>query len=195
MHAEVTTSPSASAPTPVPVPAITQTTIPAATQIAIRLISAIDGDTAQPGQVFAASVDSAVSVNGHVFIPRFANAQVRLLSASKVGRFKDNPKLDLALVNFTIQDRRYNVESAVYEATSGGRGKRTGKFAGIGGAVGTVVGGIEHGGKGLVEGGGAGAAAGGGAAALTGNRELKLPAESRLSFTLDAPVTGAPRTR
>ena len=176
-------------------PASTQTTIPAATQIAVRLINAIDGDTAQPGQVFAASVDGAVSINGQVVIPRFANAQVRLLSASKAGRFKGDAKLDLALANFTVQGRRYDVQSGVYEATSSGRGKRTSKFAGIGGAVGAVVGGIEHGGRGLLEGGGAGAAAGGGAAALTGNRELELPAESRLSFTLNAPVTVAASVR
>ena len=189
VHAETNTSPPAPPPAPVAVPASTQVTIPAATQIMVRLIGAIDGDTAQPGQLFAASVDSPVSVNGQVVIPRFANAQVRLLSAAKAGRFKGNAKLDLALANLTIQGHRYDVESAVYEATSGGRGKRTGKFAGIGGAVGSVVGGIEHGGKGLLEGAGAGAAAGGGAAALTGDRELELPAESRLSFSLKAPIT------
>jgi serine/threonine protein kinase len=189
VHAETITTSPAPSPAPAPVPTTTQVTIPAATQIAVRLINSIDGDTAQPGQVFAASVDSAVSVDGQVVIPRFADAQVRLLSASKAGRFRGNAKLDLTLANFTVQGHRYNIESAVYEATSGGRGKRTGKFAGIGGAVGAVVGGIEHGGKGMVEGAGAGAAAGGGAAALTGNRELELPAESRLSFTLNAPVT------
>lgn len=187
MHDDTTTPPPA--PAPVVAPAITQVTIPAATSITVRLIGAIDGDNAQPGQVFAASVDSAVMVNGQLVIPRFANAQVRLIAASKAGRFKGNAKLDLALASFTVQGRRYNVESAIYEAAAGGRGKRTGKFAGLGGAFGAVVGGIEHGGKGLVEGAAAGSAAGGGAAALTGNRELELPAESRLSFTLNAPVT------
>jgi serine/threonine protein kinase len=187
-RADSATSAPPSPPPAVTAPAVEQITIPAATQIAVRLINSIDGDTARPGQVFAASVDSPVSVNGQVVIPRFSNAQVRLISASKAGRFKGNAKLDLALASLTVQGRRYDVESAIFEASSGGRGKRTGKFAGIGGAVGAVVGGIEHGGKGLVEGAAAGGAAGGGAAALTGNRELELPAESRLSFTLNSPV-------
>jgi predicted Ser/Thr protein kinase len=187
-HEEASTVP-APAPVVVQPAAPAEVTIPAATQVSVRLINAIDGDKAQPGQVFAASVDSAVMVNGQVAVPRFANAQVRLLSAAKAGRFRGNAKLDLALATLTVQGRRYEVESRVYEAESGGRGKRTGKFAGIGGAVGAVVGGIEHGGKGLVEGAAAGGAAGGGAAALTGNRELELPAESRLSFILNAPIT------
>jgi serine/threonine protein kinase len=178
----------APAPPPVLTPVITQVTIPAATQIPVRLINAIDGDTAQPGQVFPASIDAPLSVNGQTVVPRFAEAQVRLISSSKAGRFKGEAKLDLALTSLTVGGRRYEVQSAVFEATSGGRGKRTGKFAGIGGAVGAVVGGIERGGKGLVEGAAAGGAAGGGAAALTGNRELELPAESRLSFTLTAPL-------
>jgi serine/threonine protein kinase len=169
-------------------PAVTQTAIPAGTQMTVRLIRPIDGDTAQPGQVFPASIDSAVTVNGQIVVPRFAEAQVRLLSASKAGRFKGDAKLDLALASFTVQGHLYEVQSATFEATSGGRGKRTGKFAGIGGALGAVVGGIEHGGKGLVEGAAAGGGAGAGSAALTGDRELELPAESRLSFTLSVPV-------
>jgi serine/threonine protein kinase len=190
---EESPAPPVSAPAPVLTPVTTQLTIPAATQIAVKLINAIDGDTAQPGQIFAASIDAAVTVNGETVVPRFAEAQVRLVSSAKAGRFKGEAKLDLALASLTVAGRRYEVQSAVYEATSGGRGKRTGKFAGIGGAVGAVVGGIERGGKGLVEGAAAGGAAGGGAAALTGNRELELPAESRLSFTLNAPIIVAMR--
>lgn len=185
-HEDTSTSPSA--PAPVLAPAVTQTAIPAGTQMTVRLIHAIDGDTAQPGQVFPASIDSAVTVNGQTVVPRFAEAQVRLLSASKAGRFKGNATLDLALASVTIEGRRYDVQSANFVATSAARGKRSGKFAGIGGAVGAVVGGIERGGKGLVEGAAAGGGAGAGAAALTGNRELELPAESRLSFTLSAPL-------
>ncbi|MBV9759176.1 MAG: protein kinase [Acidobacteriaceae bacterium] len=177
------------APAPAPTPAAAEIVIPAATQVTVRLIGPINGDTAQPGQVFPASIDSPIVVQGKPVVPRLANAQVRLVGASKAGRFAGSAKLDLQLASFTIDGRRYPVQSAVYEAESGARGKRTGKFAGIGGALGAVVGGIEHGGKGALAGAAAGGAAGSGAAGLTGDRALELPAESRLSFTLQAPIT------
>jgi hypothetical protein len=55
---------------------------------------------------------------------------------------------------------------------------------GGGAGLGMLVGGIATGGVGLVVGGLAGGGAGTAAAGLTGNRDLDIPAESVVHFTL-----------
>jgi hypothetical protein len=80
------------------------------------------------------------------------------------------------------------VRSSEYEAVAKGRGKRTGAFAGGGAGFGAVLGAIAGGGRGALIGGLAGAGAGTAAGAATGNRDVVIPAESRITFRLTAPV-------
>src|SRR5437899_7499490 len=47
--------------------------LPAGTNLVVRLIDAVDSETANPGQTFAASLDQPVLVNGQTVIPRGAN--------------------------------------------------------------------------------------------------------------------------
>jgi outer membrane lipoprotein SlyB len=61
-------------------------------------------------------------------------------------------------------------------------------FIGGGSALGAAIGAIAGGGKGALIGAGAGAAAGTAGAAATGKRNIHLPAETPLSFSLQRPV-------
>jgi len=69
-----------------------------------------------------------------------------------------------------------------------GKGKRTAVFAGGGGALGALIGGLTGGGKGALIGGLAGAGAGTAGGAFTGNQQIVLPAETILTFRLERPV-------
>ena len=60
---------------------------------------------------------------------------------------------------------------------------------GGGGGLGAIIGGLAGGGKGALIGGLAGAGAGTAASAYTGNRDVIIPSESSVAFTLTAPVT------
>ena len=118
-------------------------------------------------------------------IPKNTPALIRLVSESKGGRFRGAPKVEFELASITVHGTKYTASSTKDEVTKEGRGKRTGKFAVIGGAVGAAVGGITHGGKGALAGAAAGGAAGGGAAGLTGERNMTVPPEYQLVFNLD----------
>jgi len=61
-------------------------------------------------------------------------------------------------------------------------------MAGGGAGLGALIGGLAGGGKGAAIGAAAGAGAGGAGAAFTGNKEIVLPAETAVSFTLSAPL-------
>ncbi|HVT97645.1 MAG TPA: hypothetical protein VHE33_09070, partial [Acidobacteriaceae bacterium] len=61
-------------------------------------------------------------------------------------------------------------------------------FAGGGGALGAVIGGLAGGGKGAAIGALAGAGAGTAGSAVTGNKEILLPAETLVTFRLERSV-------
>jgi hypothetical protein len=54
--------------------------------------------------------------------------------------------------------------------------------------LGALIGGLAGGGKGAAIGAAAGAGAGTAGTAFTGNKEIELPAESAVAFTLKAPL-------
>jgi hypothetical protein len=170
-------------------PADVSLLIPAGTSIGVRTSGAIDASQAEKGQTFKASIAAPVAVGGKVVIPRNTPVSIRLVSESKGGRFRGAPKVEFELANITMHGRTYIAESTKDEVTKEGRGKRTGKFAVIGGAVGAAVGGITHGGKGALAGAAAGGGAGAGAAGLTGDRGMTVPSEYELVFSLNEPIT------
>jgi outer membrane lipoprotein SlyB len=69
-----------------------------------------------------------------------------------------------------------------------GKNKRTAEMVGGGAVLGTILGAIAGGGKGAAIGAAAGAAAGAGVQVLTRGKEVKVPAETQLTFQLDQPV-------
>ena len=70
-----------------------------------------------------------------------------------------------------------------------GTNRRTAETVGGGAAIGTIVGVIAGGGKGAVIGGLIGAAGGAAAQVLTKGHDVKVPAETVLSFRLDKAVS------
>jgi hypothetical protein len=98
--------------------------------------------------------------------------------------------LDLESVMLNGSQYSLSTESDVSaERRSGiGANKRTGKYVGGGAAIGAIIGAITGGGKGAAIGAGAGAAAGAGAQVLTRGKNVKVPAESVVTFRLTQPI-------
>jgi len=96
--------------------------------------------------------------------------------------------LELKLNSITMNGSEQRIETSAVTRTEKGKGKRTAVLAGGGAAVGALIGGLAGGGKGAAIGAVAGGGAGTGGAAFTGNKDIVLPAESALSFKLNAPL-------
>jgi hypothetical protein len=123
-----------------------------------------------------------------VVIPRGANAQVVIRSASKGGRFRGTSDLVLDLATVSIDGRQYTLSTADLAARGKdgvGVNKRTGAFTGGGAAVGAIIGAIAGGGKGAAIGAGSGAGAGVLTQVVTKGGSIKIPAETILTFKLD----------
>jgi hypothetical protein len=163
-------------------------TIPSGTPITIRMIDSVDSATNTTGQEFRASLDDSIRLNGQVVVPRHTEVTVRLAEAQSAGRVRGQSNLELQLVSMNVSGRRVPLQSNVYDVKGKARGKQTLERSGIGAAAGAILGAITGGGKGAA----IGAAVGGGGVAgyqvFTHGQQVKIPAETLLNFTLQAPV-------
>jgi hypothetical protein len=180
----------APAPPPPPnKPVVHHVTIPAGTVVTVRMIDAIDAKTNQPGQEFAATLDSPMVHGDRVMIPKGAEARVRLVNAKQSGSMSGSSQLEVQLIALTSNGTTYQVSTGSAVQTGSSRGKSTGKRVGFGALAGGLIGGIAGGGKGMAIGAGAGAATGGIVQAVTKGPQVKIPPETKLDFTLKTPLT------
>ena len=175
-------------PTPPP-PQPRQVEVPASSTLTVRMIDGVDASVNSAGEIFHASLESPLVVDNDVVVPRGADIYVRLVSASSAGRMKGKSELHLELVKMEFQGRSYPLVSSTYSVTGSSRGKNTAAKVGGGAALGAIIGAIAGGGKGAGIGAGVGAAGGAIYQGATKGKQVKIPAETRLDFQLEQPVT------
>ena len=175
---------SAPAPNAPPASASSAAQIPAGTQILVRLIDDVNSERDNIGETYRASVDEAVVVNGQTVIPRGADATVALIDAHKSGKLEGKTVLTLDLKYIEINGKPYDIATDGLAQSSGSRGARSAKVIGGAAALGAIIGAAAGGGRGAAIGAGAGAAAGTAGQMATSGQKVKLPAETRLTFTL-----------
>jgi hypothetical protein len=158
--------------------------IDAGTVLAVTIDQSISSKTNNVGDHFDASIASPITLDGKEVIPVGAKCSGRVTQAKSAGRFKGGAELDVILDSIMVKGKSYEIQTTSVEEAGKGRGKRTAVGAGGGAAVGAIIGALAGGGKGAAIGAGAGAGAGTAGAAFTGNRDITLPAETRLSFKL-----------
>jgi len=175
-------------PPPPPPPAMANFTLPAGTNLTVRMIDAVDSETNRVGQTFRASLDQPVMLDGNTAIPRGTDAIVKLVDSQESGKLTGRADLKLSLQSLSVGGRMVDINSQTVTQESSSRGARTAKVAGGTAALGAIIGGIAGGGKGAAIGAGAGAAAGAGAEVVTSGQKVHIPSETRLTFVLDNAV-------
>jgi hypothetical protein len=181
MEAATPTQPVEPTPPPAPAPVV----IPAGTTLHVRLVQAVGSKISGPGQSFDATLSSPVVVNGETVIPVGARVVGTVTEAHASGRFKGGATLHLRLNSIHLNGATFAINTAMYEQTSTGKGKRTAAMVGGGAGGGAIIGGIVGGGKGALIGGAIGAGAGTVGAATT-NRDITLPSETIIHFRMSS---------
>jgi len=175
-------------PVPPPAPQPVTVTVPENSIVTIRTIDGIDSSTNHAGEVFKASLDAPIVVDGRVIVPAGADAYVKLVSASSAGRIAGRSELSLELASIVVQGKTYNVVSSDVKQSGASRGKRSAATIGGGAALGALIGAVAGGGKGAAIGAAVGGGAGTGVQVLTKGQQVKIPSETRLDFTLQQPL-------
>ena len=187
------------APTPAPAPAPPppppppqKVTVPSGTTLAVRLVDAVDSETATQGQTVHATLDSPLAVDGNVVIPAGYGVEGHVVQVQSAGKFAGQSLLVLQLDRMKAGDNYYNIQTDQYKRQGSSRGKNTAEKVGAGAGIGALIGAIAGGGKGAAIGAAAGGGLGAGAQAVTHGQQIKLPSETVLNFTLQAPVSVLP---
>jgi hypothetical protein len=168
-------------------------TIPTGSKVVIRLIDTVNSEKNKVGDQFTAVIDEAVVQGGVEVIPRGADVKGRIANVNEAGRIAGSAQLGLELTQIVVNGIPYSVTTSEYQEVAEGRGSQTAKRAAAGAGIGAVIGAIAGGGKGAAIGAGVG---GGGATAvqvLTKGEKLNIPSETKLEFTLRAPLVIAGR--
>jgi hypothetical protein len=167
-------------------------TLPAGQPIMIRMIDGVDSSKNHVGDIFHASLETDLNVNGVLVARRGSDVYGRLASADEGGKFSGKSELQLELTRLVIDGKDYPLVSSDYNLQGKGRGGDTAKKVGGGAVLGAIIGGIAGGGKGAAIGAAAGGGAGAGVQILTKGQQVKVPSETLLEFRLQQPTTVTP---
>ncbi len=169
--------------------------IPAGTQLQIRTNEAINATKQDIGRGFSAEIASDVAgPNGQILIPRGTPAELTVAQINSTGPLGvGSNQVALAMQSLNLNGRTYMLQSNTTTTQGNNNGiginKRTAIMTGGGAVLGTIIGAAVGGGKGAAIGAAIGAGGGATAQVLTKGDQVKVPAESLLTFRLDQPVT------
>ncbi len=163
--------------------------IPAGTVFEIRTNEAIKSDSAAVGRTYQAEMARDLTAQrGEVLIPMGSPVQLIVLNVSEGGRISED-KIELGLRSITVNGKEYAISTGSLGRSEGiGANQRTAEMVGGGALLGTLIGASAGGGKGAAIGAAAGAAAGAAVQVLTRGKEVRIPAESVLTFRLNQPL-------
>ena len=163
--------------------------IASGTVLTIRMVDSVDSERDYVGQTFKASLDEPVlDSGGRTLVPRGADVVVKLVDDVQSGKIEGRTVLTLDIVSLRVNGRDVDVDTTAIKEQSGSRTARSGKVIGGTAALGAIIGAIAGGGKGAAIGAGAGAGAGTVAQVATKGQRVRIPSETRLTFTLQQPV-------
>jgi hypothetical protein len=163
--------------------------IPEGTQLDVVLDQSISTAANRSGDPFHATLASPVVVDDKTVIPKDALVTGHIVDARPSGHLKGVARLELTLDSVRVSGETYRIATGDFGRTGKNHNKRNGILIGGGAGLGAIIGGVAGGGVGALIGSSVGAGAGTAGAAFTGKRDIRVPAETTLSFRLARPVT------
>jgi hypothetical protein len=200
---QMSAPPAPESPAPAPAPSTPATSqnynndsnsvvLPAGQSLLVRMIDGVDSSKNHVGDIFKASLETDLNVNGQLVARKGTDVYGRLATAEAAGKFAGKSELQLELTRIVIDGHDYPLVSSDYNVQGKGRGGDTAKKVGGGAVLGAIIGGIAGGGRGAAIGAAAGGGAGAGVQIITHGQQVKVPSEALLEFRLQQPATIAP---
>jgi hypothetical protein len=167
------------------VPQPVNVSIVAGTTLTIRIDQRISVKNSRAGDTFTGElVDPVLATDNSVLLPKGTLVGGVVDVSHRRGHFKGRSLLELQLTSLTMNGTQYPLTTKDLARSKKGKGRRSTALIAGGSGLGMLVGGVASGGVGLLVGGLVGGGAGTAVAGLTGNRDIDIPAESIVRFTL-----------
>jgi hypothetical protein len=157
--------------------------VPAGTILTVRTTEPLYADYTHPGMRLVGIVDDPVDVGGRIVVPRGAQATLEVVGVEHSSNMKGRDRITLKMQSLHFHGASYPVSASYVQLKGPSEGKKAAKKIAGGAGIGAALGGLIGGGSGAAW----GALAGGGtAAAVTGSgkKQLSIPAETRIQFQL-----------
>ena len=159
-------------------------TLPAGTPLRVALQNGVGSDTSTPGSEFSAVLAAPVVIDGKTVLEKGTAVVGRVTDVKKSGRVKGRASISLTLTSLVRDKKSIPIATQTYVGVAKSTRKRDvaliGGAAGVGAAIGAIVGG----GKGAATGADIGGAGGTGTVLATRGADVHFPPESRLRFVL-----------
>jgi hypothetical protein len=162
--------------------------VPEGTELDVVLNQSISTAANRSGEPFQATLAAPVVVDDKTVIPKDALVTGHIVDARPSGHLKGVARLELTLDSVEVNGHAYEIATGDFGRTGKNHNKRNGILIGGGAGVGAIIGGVAGGGVGALIGSSIGAGAGTAGAAFTGKKDIRVPAETMLSFRLARPV-------
>ena len=166
------------------------TSVPAGTEIKVRITSQLDTGEAKAGQAFSGTLAQPVVAGGRTVFAKGTSVEGRVIEAVSSGRLKRPASITLQLTS--IGGRAVSSEPLRIDGKS--HLLRNAALIGGGAGAGAVVGGIAGGKKGAAIGAAIGAGAGTATAFITGKNEIVIPSEAEIPFVAGSGTTATTST-
>ena len=162
--------------------------IPAGAVFHLALDETLDTKRNRAGDPFSATLTRPILVNGAIIVPAGTPFRGHLFESKPSGRFKGRAVMGLSLDSFELGGRKYRIQTSDVARESRNHKTRNAALIGGGSGAGALIGGVAAGPVGLLVGAGTGGFFGTVGEAITGKKNLHLPVETPLAFTLRAGV-------
>lgn len=162
--------------------------IPSGTVIAVRTASELNSAKLKPGDRFYAFLDKEIRVGQLLAAPKGAKVYGVVSEVEQAGSMSGQSKMTLRPTDIEVNGKVVPLVGSSQVVQGASEGKDTTKKVASGAAIGALIGAVADGGEGALWGAAIGAGAGTAASAATKGRPASLPAQSRLSFTLQQPL-------
>ncbi len=169
-------------------------TVPAGTELGIRLGATLDTGSTPAGAEFEGTLANALTVSGTEVAPIGSTVTGKVTKVVSSGRLKTPAELSLVLTSLTLTGgKQVPITTDAWSMKGGSHAKRNVGMIGGGAGAGALIGGLAGGKKGAAIGGAIGAGAGTATAAATGKDEIVLEPETALNFKLASDLTASVR--
>lgn len=166
-----------------------EVTIPAGTQLRLRLDSSHASNTSQVEERVTAHLAAPVVVNGITALPSNSDVTGYVTQARPSGKVKGRGYLAVRFTEVRGDDDRYRMTTRAWAREARGTKKKDAAKIAVPGAVGGVVGAIVGGKKGAAIGATVGAGGGTAVVLSTAGENVRLPRGSTVLVRLSAPLT------